>query len=96
MHLNEWERYTYIKEGLRILKPGGRMFVDNFNLLSDQGWEMFLHHVNKPAVERGPADSHSSTPQELAEYFRRAGFCNITQREGTSSLMIATYGTKPG
>lgn len=38
MHLDEWERYGYIKEGFRVLRPGGRMLVDNVDLTSDLGW----------------------------------------------------------
>ena len=42
MHLEEWERYNYICEAKRILKPGGRLYVDNFNLGSEEGWKVFI------------------------------------------------------
>jgi cyclopropane fatty-acyl-phospholipid synthase-like methyltransferase len=29
MHLFEWERFAYIREAHRLLRPGGRVFVDN-------------------------------------------------------------------
>lgn len=93
MHLDEWERYSYIQEGWRVLRPGGRMFVDNVNLLSDEGWEFFLNTMAqyRPS-ERPPHISKTSTPQELETYFRHAGFQDIRQRE--DNLWIGTYGAK--
>ena len=41
MHLDEWDRYNYILEAKRVLKPCGRLFVDNFNLRFEQGWALF-------------------------------------------------------
>ncbi len=93
MHLEEFERYGYVKEGFRILKPGGRMYVDNVNLLSDPGWKFFQEHCDLPVKERPPQISHTSTPQELETYFRRAGFSDIKQIE--ADLWVGTYGRKP-
>jgi ubiquinone/menaquinone biosynthesis C-methylase UbiE len=32
MHLESWDRYNYILEAFRALRPGGRIYVDNSNL----------------------------------------------------------------
>jgi SAM-dependent methyltransferase len=93
MHLEQWDRYNYICEGFRILKPGGRMLVDNVNLASDEGWKFFEMVRALPPSERPPQISVASTPQELETYFRRAGFSDIRQQE--SSLWTITYGVKP-
>lgn len=93
MHLEEWERYAYVREGLRVLRPGGRMLVDNANLLSDEGWEMFQELAKLQPSERPPNISKLSTPDELATYFRRAGFDKIGQ--DTSGIWVITYGEKP-
>ena len=94
MHIDEWERYSYIKEGLRVLKPGGRMYVDNYNLLSDDGWDFFLKNLNEyHPLRRPPNISKSSTPQELRAYFERAGFENINQ--GEFSFWTSIWGIKP-
>ncbi|HEY8506434.1 MAG TPA: class I SAM-dependent methyltransferase [Gemmataceae bacterium] len=94
MHLDEWERYNYVREAFRVLRPGGRLFADNFNLLSDEGWAMF-EEVRKIPPRRRPAHaSKSSTPQELEVYFRRAGFEQIGQ--ATDGLWVMTWGRKPG
>ena len=93
MHLEDWERYGYVLEGFRVLRPGGRMFVDNVNLLSDEGWAFFEQHRAIPPEDRPPQISRTSTPQELETYFRRAGFCDIQQAPGT--LWLSMYARKP-
>lgn len=95
MHLDEWERYNYICEGMRILKPGGRIYVDNFNLLSKMGWELFIkamkdHHP----LDRPSNISKSSTPQELQTYLERAGFIKINILE-SDDMWTSAFGIKP-
>ena len=94
MHLDEWERYNYVLEARRILRPGGRLYIDNFNLLSDQGWEFFLsakddHHP----LDRPPNISKSSTPEELRTYLERAGFDDVGVDE--AGMWVAAHGVKP-
>ena len=93
MHLEEWERYNYIVEAMRILRPGGRMLVDNVNLVSDDGWRFFEELRRLPPADRPPHISKTSTPQELETYFRRAGFTEI--RLETENLWIIACGRKP-
>jgi predicted SAM-dependent methyltransferase len=93
MHLDEWERYSYIAEGFRVLRPGGRMIVDNVNLLSDAGWKFFEEHRAIPPAERPAQISKTSTPDELRAYFSRAGYQKIEQRSW--DLWIVTWGYKP-
>ena len=73
MHLDEWDRYNYILEACRVLKPGGRIFVDNFNLCSNTGWQIFEAHRRIPPSARPSHIGRASTPQELAAYFQHAG-----------------------
>jgi ubiquinone/menaquinone biosynthesis C-methylase UbiE len=92
MHLAEWERYRYIVEGIRVLRPGGRMLVDSFNLLSPEGWALFHQLTGYPPTERPPQISTMSTPQEIQTYFTQAGFVDVRQR--TSDIWLITYGSK--
>lgn len=91
MHLEEWDRYNYIKEGHRVLRPGGRMLVDNFNIMSNGGWNIFIDNLSIAPKQRPPHISKSSTPQELVVYFQRAGFHDIRVIE--SDTWITVYGT---
>jgi ubiquinone/menaquinone biosynthesis C-methylase UbiE len=74
MHLDEWERYGYVLEAARVLRPGGRLYIDNFTLTTDEGWRVF-EEVRLAFPRRKPSHvSKASTPQELEVYLRRAGF----------------------
>ena len=92
MHLDEWDRYSYVLEAHRVLRPGGRIFVDNFNLCTDEGWKVFQTHWRIAPAQRPPHISKSSTPQEIETYLRRAGFREIHIRERATWLQ--GYGVK--
>jgi cyclopropane fatty-acyl-phospholipid synthase-like methyltransferase len=94
MHLEEWDRWEYVREAFRVLKPGGRLWVDNMSLCTDDGWALFLE-VSKtnPPGKRPPHISRASTPQELETYFRRAGFTSIQTRNRL--LWVDAWGVKP-
>lgn len=93
MHLDEWDRFSYVSEAFRVLKPGGRLLVDNINLASDEGWALFEAHRAIAPADRPSQISKTSTPQELRTYFERAGFIDIRQAE--AGLWIFMYGNKP-
>jgi ubiquinone/menaquinone biosynthesis C-methylase UbiE len=92
MHLDEWERYNYILEARRVLRPGGRIFIDNFNLRSDEGWEIFEAHRQVAPADRPPHMARPSTPQEIEAYFRRAGLESIQVRE--NGAWVQAYAVK--
>jgi len=93
MHIDEWDRFAYVREGLRILKPGGRMLVDNVDATSDEGWKIFMDHAAIAPKDRPPYISKSSTPQELENYFIRAGFTDIVTRR--EQCWVFVNGVKP-
>ena len=82
MHLDEWERYRYIADAYRVLRPGGRIYIDNFNLLTDEGWALFDDLLKIDPAQRPANVSRHSTPQELEAYLLRAGFTGIRVRTG--------------
>ncbi|MBA3960894.1 MAG: class I SAM-dependent methyltransferase [Chthoniobacterales bacterium] len=92
MHLEEWDRYNYILEAKRVLRPGGRLYVDNVSLCSDLGWEVFELHRQIPADQRPPHITKHSTESELRTYLERAGFSGIESRE--SGQFVHVWGTK--
>jgi SAM-dependent methyltransferase len=93
MHLDEWERFRYIQDARRVLRPGGRLYVDNFNLLEDEGWALFLDLFRMDPLKRPANVSRHSTPQELEAYMARAGFTDVRVRTG--GLWVTVVGRSP-
>lgn len=92
MHLEEWDRYNYVLEAYRVLRPGGRIYIDNFSLCSEEGWSVFETHRGIPADQRPPHISKSSTPQEIETYLRKAGFKSV--RVEQNKLWVYGWGIK--
>jgi SAM-dependent methyltransferase len=93
MHLESWDRYNYILEAFRVLRPTGRIYVDNINLCSDGGWRVFETHRAFSPANRPPHMTQNSTPQEIETYLRRAGFSEVRIR--TNDDWIRASGIKP-
>ena len=75
MHLDEWDRYEYVKEAYRVLRGGGRAYFDNFSLTTEKGWRIFKAHYE--LHERPSHISKSSTPEELCQYMERSKFIEV-------------------
>jgi SAM-dependent methyltransferase len=94
MHLESWDRYNYILEAFRVLRSGGRIYVDNINLCSDGGWRVFeIHRAMSPA-NRPAHMTQNCTPQEIETYLKRAGFHEVRIR--TDDDWIRASGIKRG
>jgi SAM-dependent methyltransferase len=93
MHLESWDRYNYISEAFRVLRPSGRIYVDNINLCSDGGWRVFETHRAFCPANRPSHMTQNSTPQEIETYLKRAGFSDLRIR--TDDDWIRASGIKP-
>lgn len=80
MHLEEWDRFSYIEDSFRVLRNGGRLYVDNFTIESEDGWQIFRNHQEIPPLKRKPEISKSSNSLEFDVYFRKAGFTHFQSR----------------
>jgi SAM-dependent methyltransferase len=78
MHLEEWDRYNYVLEAKRVLKPGGRFYCDNVDLASGRGWAVFEEsRLQFKPHERPSQISKCSTQSELKTFLDRAGFGDV-------------------
>ena len=92
MHLEEWDRYSYVLEAHRLLRSGGRIYIDNVDLCSDEGWRAFEAARQFPPTARPPHITKHSTGPELTTYLRRAGFRDVRSRD--AGEFVQAWGTK--
>jgi len=90
MHVSEWERFSYIEEARRVLRPGGRLYVDNISLRTGYGWNFFQSSRAIPPSSRPPQIGQTSTPQEFEVYFQKAGFTDFTVQEIDDAWVVGT------
>jgi ubiquinone/menaquinone biosynthesis C-methylase UbiE len=89
-HLDEMDRWRYVEDGFRVLRPNGRLFIDNVDLESDAGWSTFAEGAKSSQdLERPPYEPRLSTAAELMTYALRAGFERV-QSHRRPPLVIVT------
>ena len=78
-HFDQPARFQYVLDAYRILRPGGRLYLDTIALDSPEGWVMVENNraALKAGVPSAPYTPHASTPEELLAYLSKAGFSRI-------------------
>jgi len=89
-HLDMMDRWHYVKDAFRVLRLGGRLFIDNIDLESEEGWAAFARGTESwQEFERPPYNPTPSTGAELSAYASRAGFVQVRVHK-RSPLVIVT------
>jgi SAM-dependent methyltransferase len=89
-HLDPMERWQYVMEAHRVLRPSGRLYVDTIALDSPEGWAMLANNLEqrRSGVE-APYIPIPSTTDELIAYGNKAGFTDIRTEQRDSLLIVA-------
>jgi len=89
-HLDQMERWQYVLEAHRVLRPSGRLYIDTIALDSPEGWHMLSNNLEqrRNGLE-APYIPLPSTADELIAYCRNAGFEAIRTEQRYSLLIVA-------
>ena len=79
IHMDKEDFYLYLEDFARILKPGGILFFDTWNLMSRVGWRRFAVELNPyrdvaPTERKDIARNQFTTPEEVRMFLDHAGF----------------------
>jgi ubiquinone/menaquinone biosynthesis C-methylase UbiE len=79
IHMDKEDFFLYLEELARVLKPGGLLYFDTWNLASRVGWRRFMLEVEQhrhadPSQRKDVARNQFSTPEEVRTLLEHAGF----------------------
>jgi ubiquinone/menaquinone biosynthesis C-methylase UbiE len=79
IHMDKEDFYLYLEELARVVKPGGLIYFDTWNLASRVGWRRFaLEAAQYRGADLGTrkdvARNQFSTPDEVRAFLEHAGF----------------------
>ncbi|HEX6832621.1 MAG TPA: class I SAM-dependent methyltransferase [Rudaea sp.] len=79
IHMDKEDFCLYLEDLARVLKPGGVLFFDTWNLAHRVGWRRFAVELNPyrdvaPTERKDIARNQFSTPEEVRAFLDHAGF----------------------
>jgi len=79
IHMDKEDFYLYLEELARVVKPGGLIYFDTWNLVSKVGWRRYALEVAQYrgadiGTRKDVARNQFSTPDEVRAFLEHAGF----------------------
>ncbi len=79
IHMDKEDMYLYLEDMARVLKPGGLVFFDTWNISSTVGWQRYALEIEQyrnadHAARKDVARNQFSSPEEVRLYLDHAGF----------------------
>jgi SAM-dependent methyltransferase len=92
-HMDKEDLYLYLQDLHRVLRPGGLIFVETWNLVHPIGWrrweyEPLVWDKSDQSQRKDVARNQFCTPQEFELYVRHAGFHPLANFAESQSLQI--------
>jgi ubiquinone/menaquinone biosynthesis C-methylase UbiE len=99
IHMDKEDFFLYLEDLARVLKPGGILYFDTWNLASPVGWRRFMLEVDQhrhadPSQRKDVARNQFSTPEEVRAFMRHAGFEPLLMM--SDSPWVQAVALKPG
>lgn len=92
-HMDKEDLYLYLQELNRVVKPGGMIFVETWNLCSTVGWrrweyEPLVWKNSDHGQRKDVARNQFCTPEEFELYVSHAGFQPLANFHDSQSVQI--------
>jgi SAM-dependent methyltransferase len=99
IHLDKEDLFLYLRELMRVMRPGGLLYFDTWNLAHEIGWQRWMleveHWANSDQGQRKHiARNQFCVPAEVQLYVQQAGLAELCCL--TDSPWIQMIATKPG
>jgi SAM-dependent methyltransferase len=99
IHMDKEDFVLYLRELRRVLRPGGRLYFDCWNIAHPIGWKRFDYEVatharSEVGTRKDVARNQFCTPQEISIYLAQAGFETVMML--SESPQIQAMAAVPG
>jgi ubiquinone/menaquinone biosynthesis C-methylase UbiE len=99
IHMDKEDFFLYLEELARVLKPGGLVYFDVWNMASEVGWRRYAieidqHRAADHARRKDVARNQFSCPEEVRIFLDRTGFDQIL--ELAESPWVQAIGVRRG